>query len=499
MEKGYYWKRILRSLVSVFFVIMIVFVMVYSLVPRDRIFSNDSNLVKLGGKPDEKLQYQMRTWQKLGYLTYADMTTYCGSQYEVASDEIKACLVSGSSEESDFVAYYESKGYTVQYMPVSQSPIASKDIPLLERMGKWFSNLISFDNTNSVQDTNNPDLERGISVGSTPTGGFAIKCSGCTNKYLFYTDSKFPFIHQNWISMNLGTSYPTYDGLQVLDVIGQTQGKEKLSEMTFETGKVTKSAISLTSCTYKSTLDRLDKDKFTDNYANCSTVKQDPSMISTSLIMGVIALILSYGIGLPVGIKMAKSKDKFSDKLGMAYIIFIISVPSLAYIFIFRYIGANLFGLPTSFATKGAQEFTSWILPTVSLALPSIASLMLWMRRYMVDQMNSDYVKFAKAKGLSQSEIFNKHIFRNAVIPIAQGIPTNLAACITGAIITESVYAVPGMGKMLPDAIKSYNNSMVIALAFIFTFISVFAVFLGDVIITKIDPRITLSNKEGRV
>ena len=114
----------------------------------------------------------------------------------------------------------------------------------------------------------------------------------------------------------------------------------------------------------------------------------------------------------------------------------------------------------------------------------------------MVDQMNSDYVKFAKAKGLNQSEIFRSHIFKNAIIPIAQGLPSSLAGCITGAIITEQVYSVGGMGKMLPDAIQSYNNAMIIALAFLFTTISVLGVLLGDVIITWIDPRISLVNKE---
>jgi len=140
----------------------------------------------------------------------------------------------------------------------------------------------------------------------------------------------------------------------------------------------------------------------------------------------------------------------------------------------------------------------SWILPIVSLALPSIASLMLWTRRYVVDQMNSDYVKFAKSKGLNQREIFNNHIFKNAIIPIAQGIPASLAGCITGAIITESVYSVGGMGKMLPNAIRQYNNVMIIALAFIFSTVSVLSVLAGDIVLTKVDPRISLSEKAGR-
>ena len=214
--------------------------------------------------------------------------------------------------------------------------------------------------------------------------------------------------------------------------------------------------------------------------------------------MGIFAMLLAYGLGLPLGVLMARKKDKLADKAGMVYIIFIIAVPSLAYIYLFRWLGTTLFNLPSVFTVYGAEDIRSWILPIISLALPSIASLMLWTRRYVVDQMNSDYVKFAKSKGLSQREIFNNHIFKNAIIPIAQGIPSSLAGCITGAIITESIYSVGGMGKMLPNAINQYNNVMVVALAFMFSTVSVLAVLAGDIVLTKVDPRISLTEKAGR-
>ena len=214
--------------------------------------------------------------------------------------------------------------------------------------------------------------------------------------------------------------------------------------------------------------------------------------------MGIFAMLFSYGLGLPLGLLMARRKDKLADKLGMVYIIFIIAVPSLAYIYLFRYLMTSAFDLPSVFTTYGPGDGRSWILPIISLALPSIASLMLWTRRYVVDQMNSDYVKFAKAKGLNQGEIFRGHIFKNAIIPIAHGIPASLAGCITGAIITEAIYSVGGMGKMLPNAINQYNNVMIIALAFMFSTVSVLSVLAGDILITKVDPRISLSEKAGR-
>ena len=283
-----------------------------------------------------------------------------------------------------------------------------------------------------------------------------------------------------------------------MQVIFETQGKEVTREVTFETGLTAESAIIFGSLTYKYNLDRMDANKFVDNYAEYQTRKSQPSMVGTSFIMGIIALVLSYLIGLPMGVAMAKNKDKLVDKIGMVYIIFIIAVPSLAYIYLFRFLGVKLFSLPMVFTTYGSGDIRSWILPSISLALPSISGLMLWMRRYVIDQMNSDYVKFAKAKGLNKNEIFKKHIFKNAVIPIAHGIPTALAGCITGAIITEAVYSVGGMGKMIPDSINNYNNPMVIALVFMFAGISVLSVLLGDIVLTKVDPRISLSEKAGR-
>ena len=136
-------------------------------------------------------------------------------------------------------------------------------------------------------------------------------------------------------------------------------------------------------------------------------------------------------------------------------------------------------------------------MPVLILALLQTPSLMMWLRRYMIDQSNADYVKFARAKGLSQHEIFRNHILRNAIIPIVNGIPGSIILCISGALITESAFAVPGMGKMLPDAIKQTNNNMVITLVFIFTALSILSVLIGDLLMTVVDPRISLTEKGG--
>ena len=498
MKKGYIWKRLLRSFLSVFIIMIIVFIMLYSLVPRENIFFEDSTYKKLGGKPDDKMDYVMRTWEKLGYLDYVSIYDYCDTLYEQGSPEMEAAVQAGSKECREFVSVYQAQGYTIEYLQLSKQPYAHKDIPLARRVISWVSKMIVIDTPWSVQDPNNPDLARYIKLGRTPTGGLALVGSGTTHKYLIYTDTNFPFIHQNIITLNLGTSYPKFEGMGVLDVIFSPQGTDVKRTVTFETGVTQESAINFGTLTYKPVLDRLDQTKFVDHYANYTTNKEQASMIGVSFIMGIFALILAYGIGLPAGLAMAKNKDGLVDKLGMCYIIFIIAVPSLAYIYLFRYIGTRLFGLPSAFPINGAGDVRSWILPIISLALPSISGLMLWTRRYVVDQMNSDYVKFAKAKGLNQKEIFWNHIFKNASIPIVHGIPESLAGCITGAMITEAIYSVGGIGKMLPDSIKQYNNAMVVALTFMFATISVLSVLMGDILLTWVDPRISLSEKEGR-
>ena len=498
MSKGYFWKRLLRSFISILIIMLIVFTMVYTLVPRENIFFEDSTYRKLSSKSDDKTEYVYSTWQKLGYLDYVRINDYALTLYEAASPEINEAVKPDSKESKDFVDLYTSKGYTVETYLGNGRYYAYKDVPVIKRMALWLSQLIKIDTPMSVKDPNNPDLKRGLSFGRTPSGGLALIGSGTTHKYLLYTDTNFPWIHQNIIKLNFGTSYPTYQGMEVIRVLFQSQGTEVKRPVTFETGYESESGIIFGTLTYKEKLDRMDKKKFVDNYATYETRKNQPSMIGTSFLMGIFAMLLAYGLGLPFGLLMARRKDKLADKLGMVYIIFIIAVPSLAYIYLFRYLMTSAFDLPTVFTTYGPGDIRSWILPVISLSLPSIAGLMLWTRRYVVDQMNSDYVKFAKAKGLNQGEIFRGHIFKNAIIPIAHGIPASLAGCITGAIITEAIYSVGGMGKMLPSAINQYNNVMIIALAFMFSTVSVLSVLAGDILITKVDPRISLSEKAGR-
>ncbi|MDD6466778.1 MAG: ABC transporter permease [Erysipelotrichaceae bacterium] len=492
--KNYILGRLVRSIISIFLVVTIAILMVYTLVPRDNVFQNDQMLSKLASKPDEKVRYKYNAWERLGYLEFVDQREMC----ESASDNVSACMIVNSPESLAVKAEYEAKGWTVESFQQSGLLYAHKDKSVFSLVTTWFGRLIKVDNPWAITDSGNPNLERKIYLGSDHNGVPALKCSGCENKYLIYFDGSFPFIHQNIISLNFGISYPTFNGREVGAVITEGQGNPKQSQVKFETGQTISSPVNLHKCKYKSaaTMDSMDQKKFVDNYANCANNLSDPSMVVMSFIFGVLGLIISYGIGLPAGILMASQKDKLADKIGIVYINFMIAVPSLAFIYFAKFLG-NSAGLPEKFPTFGAHDIRSYILPTIILGLMSTASLMIWIRRYMIDQSSADYVKFARAKGLSQREIFVKHILRNAIIPIVNGIPSSIILTISGAVITETVFAIPGMGKMLPDAITGFNNPMIIALTFIFTTLSILSLLLGDILVTFVDPRIQLEAKGG--
>lgn len=492
--KKYILSRTIRSILSVAAVITIAFLMVYSLVPRDLVFKGDPLIQKLVSKPDQLTLYKMSTWENLGYIDFVEQKNMCKLSKNYAE-----CMQPGSEESKAWLLENADKGW-IGGMYVRGTSYAYRDIPLIERLTRFYSGLIKIDNTNEVVDLSNPDMERKIYLSTDLSGLPAVKCSGCKNKYLIYLDGNFPFIHQNWITFNLGVSYPSFAYIPVLDVITDNQGVYKPADVVFETGSAQSSPINEHKCVYKPTtaLDRLDKMKFVDNYADCDYNMTDPSMLSISFLIGIFALIFSYVIGLPMGIAMASQKGKLFDKIGLIFVTIMFSIPSLAFIYFLRYGNQELFNLPDKFPTFGSLNPISYLSPIIILGSLGLSSLIVWVRRYMIDQSTSDYVKFARAKGLSQREIFTHHILRNAIIPIAQGLPGAIIATLGGAVMTETVFAAPGMGKMLPDAVANYNNPMIIAITFIFTVLSIFSVFAGDVLVTYIDPRISLAEKGGR-
>ncbi|NTW96774.1 MAG: ABC transporter permease [Erysipelotrichaceae bacterium] len=495
--KKYILIRILRSIFSILVVTSIAYMLIFEFVPRNRVFENDGMYAKISNHPEQLPLYVNQKYEELGYLNFSAQDEICRDTYGAATSAYTICMDTTSSLFKKIKVKYEAEGYVFKTIELTGVVYATREIPVFERLWSFFTKMIVIDNPNAIQDEAHPELERKIYIGQNwNKTSYALMCSGCEHKYLVYFDWAFPFIHQNVVSINFGRSMPNFYGIPTFEVLTMDQGVNVLKPITFPSGITVESGVLEYTCAYKSSLDSLDQTKYTDNYADCSLNKDAPSMMGTSFIFGILALIFSYLISIPLGMYMASHKGKVIDKFGMAYIVFVIAVPALAYIYLFRYIGSSVFSLPESYPSLGPNNILSYIMPTISLALPSIAGLLMWTRRYMVDQNTADYVKFARSKGLSEGQIYLKHILRNAIIPIAHGLPGAIIGAIGGAIITERIYAIPGMGKMLNDSIRVFNNNMVITLTFIFTALAILSVLLGDLLITRIDPRISLDDKK---
>lgn len=534
----YLLKRILHGLVSVVIVVSIVMLLLYSLMDKSFIFIGDGDYTKK--QSTQKLTYQYEMWERYGYLDYVSFTEYI-SGLEASGEideETRKAVKLGETEDKDsdltkvyiqkFTDYYKSKGYTVERKDgetilrkrYAALLFAYKNIPVYERILPYFASIFQVDNIHYVEKTTGEKLEN---TGLTftlydPLYNYneenpdeplhkvfspAIIGNGTQHKYLLYFDDVFPYVHQNLVTIHLGESYSVSKGVDISKTLTTRQDPNRSVTVTFPTGLTEESPRNLHTATYQApTANQLKNttDRFNDNYTEVENFKSNFSRTGFSFVIGLISVIAAYIIGVPLGILMARKKDTFVDKLGTLYVIFIIAVPSLAYIFMFREIGGML-GLPKTFVLDPGAGVTKWtttlmyVLPIVSLALPSIANLMKWMRRYMIDQQNSDYVKFARSGGLSEGAIFRKHILKNAVIPIVHGIPGSILGSLVGAIITERIYMVPGAGYLLTESIARYDNSAIVGLTLFYAVLSIVSLILGDILMSIVDPRISFTEK----
>ena len=532
--KRYLLKRILFSLFALIVVVGIVMVLVYSLIDRSLIFVGDPMVTK---KANNELEiYHLQQWQKYGYLRYTDYSSFVynefvkekGDDFDREDVEYTTALSAIKDPNTylennyvkEFYEKFKKDNYTVEYMApkyktvyekdpetgkrvekksILSQPflIAKKDINVFVRLFNYFTGIVDVETINDVKDEKLTD--RYIRWEWDKRSNMpALVGSGTRHKYLLYFDDKFPFVHQNLIHFNLGKSYVVYRDMDITEVFDQPSGgtHQTLQEYPTQlgTGNKEMTAYDYHTVTYNGA-EKSDIEIAMygdDPYTNASMQKEGLSRMQNSFVIGIVATLFVYLLGLPLGILMALKKDKLPDKIGNLYIVFIIAVPSLAYIFMLAGIGMFVFGLPYKYATASVKFF-AYIMPTVSLALPAIGGLMKWMRRYMIDQMNSDYVKFARSQGLSEGEIFSKHISPNAMIFLVHGIPADILGALVGAIITERVYGIPGVGGLLTNAINDHDNGVIVAMALFYTTLTIIALIAGDLLLAKYDPRISFT------
>lgn len=226
-----------------------------------------------------------------------------------------------------------------------------------------------------------------------------------------------------------------------------------------------------------------------------TVVKVIGSKFGISMKMGVTALCISLVLGVTMGILQTVFKERIIDHIGTVYTVFVNAVPPLVSYSLVLVFGSKVLGLPALYSTRNPGPSST--LPIVCLSLASIAGYALWTRRYMVDELTRDYIKLAKVKGLNTREIMVGHVLRNAMVPMVQYIPAAFLETISGSLLVERFFSVPGMGPLLTDAINRYDTNVVQALVIFYAALGIAGVFLGDVLMMLVDPRITLTGKEG--
>lgn len=225
--------------------------------------------------------------------------------------------------------------------------------------------------------------------------------------------------------------------------------------------------------------------------SNTQTVNQMiDQKFPVSLRLGLQALALAITLGLILGVIAALYHNKWPDYLSMVIAIIGVSVPSfiMATILI-NYVAVEWKLLPVA----GWKTFSHSILPTIALAMLPLATIARLMRSSMLEVLNSDYIKTAKSKGLTQSIVVIKHAIRNAILPVVTILGTTAANLITGSFIVERIFGVPGMGDMFVAGVLNRDYSMIMGVTITYAIILIGIILVIDIAYTFIDPRIKLA------
>lgn len=215
-----------------------------------------------------------------------------------------------------------------------------------------------------------------------------------------------------------------------------------------------------------------------------------------SVELGIRALIFAFIMGILLGIIAAVKRGTVWDSVAMFAALIGVSVPSFIIGSLLQYyLGLKLY-LSTGtqvFAIMGWDTQNAKILPAFALAFGSMATISRLMRTSMLDVLSQDYIKTAKAKGLSGKEILWKHAVRNAIMPVVTVMGPLVAAVLTGTFVVENIFSVPGLGKYFVQCVQTNNYTVIAGTTIFYGTFLVFANFIVDLIYGLIDPRVKLT------
>ena len=209
--------------------------------------------------------------------------------------------------------------------------------------------------------------------------------------------------------------------------------------------------------------------------------------LPATLMLGVAALALSLIIGVPLGILSAVKRDSIVDQFTKLIALIGQAAPPFWLGIVLMFFFAVKLGWTPPY---GKEEWNSILLPALTLGWYYAAANLRLVRSAMLDVLDSEYIKLARAKGASEKAVILKHAFRNALIPPLTFAGITLGALVTGSLVVETVFAWPGLGRLAIEALFSFDYPLLQGVVITFTLLYIVSAFTVDILYAYIDPRI---------
>ncbi len=231
---------------------------------------------------------------------------------------------------------------------------------------------------------------------------------------------------------------------------------------------------------------------FKGNFGTSYRLNRDVSSMiieafPNTLKLSISASIFAWAVGISSGIVSAIYKNKIIDKIFMTGALFGVSMPIFMLALVLQYLFTFKLKI---FPTSGYDTFLSMILPAVALGWNSAGSIARMTRANLIEVLREDYIKTARAKGLSEKEIVFIHALRNALLPIITMMTLQLSSMLSGAVITESIFGIAGVGRLAVNAIETRDMPLLQGTVLFTTIIIIFGNLFADILYSIIDPRI---------
>ncbi len=224
-------------------------------------------------------------------------------------------------------------------------------------------------------------------------------------------------------------------------------------------------------------------------YAGYSVAELMGAALPVSMLLGGLSLLVALTIGLPAGIVAAMRQDSVLDRLVTGTAMFGISVPVLIVAPLLVLLFAVRLGwLPAGWS--GNSPAAALVLPVVALALPQIAYLTRLMRASMIEVLGSDFIRTARAQGLRTGTVIRRHALRPALLPILSYLGPSVAAVLTGSIVVEQVFGIPGLGQLFVRASLNRDYTVVLGVTIVYASMVIVLNMLVDIVYAWLDPRI---------